>query len=598
MLKMRPYQQQAHDAAIDFIKNSIEPCLLELATGAGKSIIVAELAQTIHRISKGKRILCLVPSKELLEQNREKYLQTGNPASAFSASLGLKCLKHPVVFATPQSVKNSIDKFGDKFAAIIIDEAHKITPSVKTIIEHFKSINKKIRVIGMTATPYRMGSGYIYKIDEKNNPVCENESVNPFFFKLLYKVTAPQLIEMGYLTKPVVSEIGGEAYDVSNLTVNKMGKFDSEQIDKAFLGHGRKTAAIVNEVVQKSRDRQGVMFFAATIQHADEIIASLPPEFSSMVTGETPKKERESILKRFKNKRIKYIVNVAVLTTGFDAPHVDVIALLRATDSVSLLQQIIGRGLRLSENKTDVLILDYAGNIERHCPDGDVFAPRIQAKTSSSGFTIDVNCPTCNGLNKFSGRPNPNSYEMDKEGYFIDLAGEQIISDMDKPLPAHFGRRCQNYSIDNSTGEAVQCSHRWSHKDCKECGEENDIAARYCKQCKGELIDPNEKLQIEFKKLKKNPYEKQIDEIINIKKNDTISQAGNPCVRVEFTTPYRSFTVWIQRNPKTQTAANDLAMFKEYWGKMKTVTYKKEPNGFYKVLNFNEEIQYEPEKIN
>jgi DNA or RNA helicases of superfamily II len=317
-----------------------------------------------------------------------------------------------------------------------------------------------------------------------------------------------------------------------------------------------------------------------------------------MVTGETPKKEREAILKRFKNKRIKYIVNVAVLTTGFDAPHVDVVALLRATESVSLLQQIVGRGLRLSENKTDVLIFDYAGNIERHCPDGDVFAPRIQAKTSSSGFTIDIKCPTCSGINKFSGRPNPNSYEMDEEGYFIDLAGEKIISDMDKPLPAHFGRRCQNYSIDNSTGEWVQCSHRWSYKDCKECGEENDIAARYCKQCKGELIDPNEKLQIEFKKLKKNPYEKQIDEIINIEKHDTISQAGNPCVRVEFTTPYRSFTVWIQRNPKTQTAANDLAMFKAYWGKMKTVTYKKEPNGFYKVLNFNEEIQHEPRKTN
>ena len=103
------------------------------------------------------------------------------------------------------------------------------------------------------------------------------------------------------------------------------------------------------------------MLFAATVRHAEEVMASLPPDLSAMITGDTPKGERASIIARFKARRIKYLVNVAVLTTGFDAPHVDVIAILRKTESVGLLQQIIGRGLRLHDDKRDCLVLDYAG---------------------------------------------------------------------------------------------------------------------------------------------------------------------------------------------------------------------------------------------
>ena len=180
-MKLRPYQQEAHDAAIDWIKQTTDSCVLELPTGSGKSLVVAAIANTLHAVSRGKHILCIVPSKELLEQNAEKYEATGNPCSLFSASVGETCLKHPVVFGTPVSIKNKIHRFGPKFCAVVLDEAHKITPTVRSIIEALKEQNPNIRVIGLSATPYRLGSGYIYRLDEKGRANSDDTANDPYF---------------------------------------------------------------------------------------------------------------------------------------------------------------------------------------------------------------------------------------------------------------------------------------------------------------------------------------------------------------------------------------------------------------------------------
>jgi DNA repair protein RadD len=128
-MKLRPYQQQAVDDAFEHIKISTEPCLIEAFTAAGKSLIVAELARKIHEFS-GKKVLCLQPSRELCQQNIEKYLANGNQCSIFSASLGIKCIKHNVVYGTPKTVANKIHRFGNQFGAIILDEAHEsLTPT-------------------------------------------------------------------------------------------------------------------------------------------------------------------------------------------------------------------------------------------------------------------------------------------------------------------------------------------------------------------------------------------------------------------------------------------------------------------------------------
>ena len=599
---LRSYQQAAFEATKAWLKESREPCIIESATGSGKSHIVAAIAEWVNSTS-GKKVLCLAPSKELTEQNHAKFLAVGEPASFFSASIG-KSLKHDVVFGTPQTVKNSIKSFCGKFACVIIDEAHGITPTIKTIIDHMRAQNNNLRVIGLSATPYRLGSGYIYKIDENNKPVPEAQAREPFFHKLICKITARELIELGFLTPPATPDDLASGYSTSSLELNAMGKFDSKQVEQAFEGMGRKTSGIVSEIVRLSASRMGVIIFAATIRHAKEVLESLP-EGSKMVSGSTNKKEREQILTDFKAQRIKYLVNVAVLTTGFDAPHVDVVCLLRATESVGLMQQMIGRGLRLHDNKTDCLILDYAENIERHCPDGDIFDPTISVLPARSGTaSINVTCPLCGTDNEFTMRENPEDFGINESGYFVDLMGEEIKTDDEKAIPAHFGRRCFGHEI--ISGSAARCEYRWSYKECPDCNHENDIAARFCEACEVELIDPNEKLRLEFQKIKNDPYSITSDAVKSWSCKKHISAAGNDTLRIDYVTECRAFSTWYLPRKKALWAnlcesvfgkgkiAPDVDSFLAYvnYGEMPfSVTVKRDRGSkFYSVYSHNRPV--------
>jgi DNA repair protein RadD len=585
---LRTYQQQAHDQAIDWVRQCVEPCLIEAATGAGKSHIIAAIAETMYRISKGKHILCIAPSAELVLQNREKYIATGNKASIFSASAGAKELRHPVVFGTPITIKNKIHRFGDKFCAVVVDEAHGMTPTVQHIIKKMQEHNPNLRVIGLTATPYTMRGGYIYALDNEGKPMGEHCSKDPYFAKLVYQIGAPYLIQQGFLTPPVIGAIGTQGYDTINMQLNSQGKFNAADVDRAYHGKGRKTSAVIADIVAQSRDRKGVLIFAATVQHAHECMESLPPELSAIVHSETHKDDRKRILRDFKAQKIKYLVNVAVLTTGFDAPHVDVVALLRATESVGLLQQIIGRGLRLASGKIDCLLLDYAENIERHCPDGDLFKPEV--RVSMKGATesvIKAKCPSCSVENTFAGRPNPDQFNYDAHGYFVDLAGNRISSDEGHPVPAHLGRRCQALHPAPG-GQLIQCEYRWTFKECDNCFTDNDIAARYCRCCKAELVDPNEKLRIEFKAMKKDPTNIQCDSVLSLVYGPTVARSGRECIKATFVTAHRSFTVWyseaMQRPLRIFQAATSGG------AKPATVTYRKNPKtGFYETLAFNQQ---------
>lgn len=593
-MTLRPYQQKSHDSIIAWISRNRSPCCIEAATGAGKSHIIESVASTIHRVSGGKHVLCLAPSAELVTQNSEKYKATGAKCSIFSASAGQKSLRHPVVFGTPGTVKNSISRFGSEFAAVVLDECHGITPTVQSIIEVMREANPNLRVIGLSATPYRMKTGYIFGLWPDGKPVSESQTRDPYFAACVDRIRAYELIEAGYLTQPVIGTINAQSYETLNMQVNSRGQFDAQAVDQAYHGHGRKTAAIIADVVSQSQDRQGVMIFAATVRHAHECLASLPPGLSAIVTGTTPKAERDAILKSFKARKIKYLVNVSVLTTGFDAPHVDVIALMRATESVGLMQQIIGRGLRIDNGKKDCLVLDYAENIERHCPDQDIFGPEIKVSTGGDGSgEVTCVCPQCSTENAFSARPNKEEYEIDANGYFVDLDGNAIETEWGW-MPAHFGRRCR--AMETVAGDLVQCTYRWTSKECPHCSEPNDIAARYCSSCKGEIVDPNEKLRIDFKALKRDPTLRQTDEVLQWKKLPQISRSGKPMDRVDVVTPYRSFSFWVMKFPEWSKAKADRAALDALGNTPPmTITYQKDgESGFYRVLNYNKAADEAP----
>lgn len=603
---LRPYQIEAVDAATSWMRRSIMPACMELATGAGKSWVLAYIAKWVHEIS-GKKTLVLQPSSELVSQNHEKFITTGYKASIFSASAGGRCLRHNVVFATPQTVKNSISRFGDSFGAVLIDECHMITPTIISIVDAIRLKNKNLRAIGVSATPYRTQTGYIFQYDVDGSFVPEDQARGPWFNTLLYRIQTRELIDMGFLTPAHADPDHAASYDAGGLVVNRHGKFDAADIERVFEGRGRLTADIVADVVRHSVSRRGVMLFAATVQHAQEIMESLPPENSRMIGGtiNMGRADRKKLVDDFKAQRFKYLVSVGTLTTGFDAPHVDVVSVLRATESPGLFQQIIGRGLRLYDGKDDLLVLDYAGNIERHQLHGDLFAPQIRVKGSGqSGAPAQIECPDCGFHNEFSLRPDYIDMDRDVYGYVLDLEGAPIETE-NGPMPAHFGRRCTG-QVPVGGGMFERCNYRWTFKPCLECDHENDIAARYCESCKSEIIDPNEKLQREFIRVKKDPYSVSTDAVLEWSAHPHMTQKGDKCLRCEYRTEYRSFQVYYSpewRFPAAVRAweslsravfrghlAPDVDVFLQHIKKGSaptTITYRKTKSGMFEALDHN-----------
>lgn len=603
MINLRPYQKNAVDAVINWIKRRIDPCLISCATGSGKSWICAAIAHWVCE-SSGKKVLCLQPSKELTEQNHEKYLATGQSASIFSASAGAKCMRHNVVYGTPGTVKNSISRFGDKFAAVIIDEAHGITPTIQFIIAKMREKNPKLRVIGMTATPYRLNTGYIYQYDLSGQHVCEDYARDPYFNTLLYSIGTNELIDMGFLTFAHADPSEVDSYKAGNMQLNSKGKFDAKEVEQVFEGQGRLTSSIVANVVNHSAGRRGVMLFAATVQHAKEIMQSLPTANAKMLGGDINMKrgEREALISDFKAQRFKYIVSVGTLTTGFDAPHVDLVAILRPTESPGLLQQIIGRGLRLYDGKEDCLVLDYAENIERHKLHNDLFTPEVKVSGGGgSSSTIDALCGECGYINQFAARPNLDQFEISEEGYFLDAAGCEIETE-NGFMPAHMGRRCLG-EVQESRGVFSRCGNRWTFKECPECHSENDIAARFCSSCREELVDPNEKLRRDFVRIKKDPYIATTDKVLDWKMERHVSVKGNDTVRCTVRTEYRTFKIYYTPQHKANWillskavfnghVAPDVDVFMAHISKARqpeTITCKrKRGSDFYDVLAYNQ----------
>ena len=356
-LTPRYYQQEAFDAAVAHLVKSDEPGILELATGAGKSIIVAMLADWLA--TKNRRVLVLTHSSDLVKQNHAKYLMTGNDAGIFSAKLGKKNHRHQVIFGGVQSVVRSLEKFDQPFSLIIVDEAHMVGfegGSYQKVFQHFYAMNPKMRVIGLTATPSR-GK---YRLVAPDN----------FFKHTIYRKLTKALIDEGFLSPIVYGAPSVEEYQLLGVKLNSMGKFNQADIDAATLGQERLTRAICTDIMANmyAQNRQLCMIFAASIQHAEEIVGYLPAGLTEIVTGATSQGDRDDIINAARNGPIQYLVNVGTLTTGVDIPRCDCIALLRATESPALLSQIIGRGLRLSPEtgKEDCLLLDYGQNIDRH----------------------------------------------------------------------------------------------------------------------------------------------------------------------------------------------------------------------------------------
>ncbi|QKJ51553.1 DEAD/DEAH box helicase [Providencia rettgeri] len=463
---LRPYQQEAVDATVHYFRKHTQPAVIVLPTGAGKSLVIAELA----RLARG-RVLVLAHVKELVEQNHGKYLAYGLQADIFAAGLNQKDSQSKVVFGSVQSVARNLDAFNTHFSLIIIDECHRISLNDKSqyqqIIQALQIHNPTLRILGLTATPYRLASGWIYQY-HYHGMVRGDE--NCFFRECIYELPLHYMIKNKFLVPPERLDMPVLQYDFSQVSLSSSGIFNEQELNLSLKKQQRITPKIVSQIVEYATPLQGCMIFAATVEHAKEILGYLPKNTAALVTADTPAADRQDIIQRFKNKQLHYLVNVSVLTTGFDAPHVDVIAILRPTESVSLYQQIVGRYSRLATGKTKCLILDYAGNPH------DLFRPEVgSSKPNSTSVPVQVFCPLCQFANTFWGKCTSDG---------------QIIE--------HYGRRCQGWE-ENQHGQKQQCEFRFRFKQCPHCGAENDIAARRCQQCQEVLTDPDDMLKAALK---------------------------------------------------------------------------------------------------
>lgn len=581
MLEPRPYQKRAIDAAINWIKRNTEPCLLDLATAAGKSIIAALLSDEIIKMSKGKKVLCLCPDARLVKQNAEAYSLISDEYSIYSASIS-KSLRHNFVVATEGTFISIADKTNGEFCCVIMDEADRITNTNKKIIEILREKNPNLRVIGMTGSPWRTKEGYIYEIDLDGSVV--EETTNPYYKKVVERVTPRELIESGYAT-PYKNIPVSEKYETENIKLNKDGSFDQKDIDHAFVGRGNKTSAVVQDIVDKANQRnaRAVLIYAATIDHCYEIMESLPNYNSAMMHGGMSDKENKQAVQDLRDGKIRYLVNVGMAAVGLSINHVDIIAFLRLTESSRFYTQVLGRGMRLDEFKEDFWVLDYTANQENLFPDGDLFNPKIIAYGKKESVKSEIQCPDCHNVNSVSMRPNPDGYDIDPFGYFLDLAGERVEYE-GQHFPAHFSRRCSHIEV---KGHNVfeRCTYYWSYKECPECSHKNDLTARKCAGCGELLIDPNQKLIAEFKAFKKDLSQVQTDAINFIRKKEIITKSKNNGLQISFGTPDR--IVQVIMSNKVMPKFYDLFLNSDF--APKTITYKKSSSGYMHIYDFNRE---------
>ena len=400
-MELRGYQQIAVNAVYDYLRKSdLNPCVV-LPTGAGKSIVIAKIVTDAVTLWQG-RCLILAHVKELLEQNAAKIaaLCPEIDIGIFSAGLNSRDTKERVIIAGIQSVYDKAAQLGS-FDLVLIDEAHLIPPDgdgmYRSFLDDMKKINPNIRLIGMTATPYRLKGGLICRKENLLNEVC-------------CEIGVRELIVAGYLSK-LRSKNGKYKADLDNLHI-RGGEFVAEDVEKA-MDNERLVTAACREIAELCKDRKKGLIFASSIDHCRHIAETIREqthEECGIVTGHTPKLERAEILDRFRGitqknlfgeakPELKYLVNVGVLTTGFDAPAIDCVAILRPTNSAGLYYQMVGRGFRLSPDtgKTDCLILDYGGNIMRHGPVDMIRITENPGRKGNGGAPVRE-CPQCQSV--------------------------------------------------------------------------------------------------------------------------------------------------------------------------------------------------------
>lgn len=466
----RDAQWEIYDATVAHIKSAAgtEPAYIYASVAAGKTIMMAMIEKHAQQMAKDSgreqlRILCLARTGELVEQNAEESWNMGVNNSIFSASVGRRSTHYPVVVGSEGTVARALHKEFKSiiFDILLIDECHQVNfedPSTQymTIINEMMARNPKLRIIGYTGSPWR-----------------GTEPIKGKFWKHeLYRLSMWDMVKIGDVCPPVFGFGHDDVqYDLSEIKpsgVDGTDDFTAEELkqqQKIILESGTTTQKIMLEVMELTKERNCVLITCAGSKHIKECAAVLPEGTYATITEKTSYKERKAIKEGCNSGRIKYVLQIGCWTVGVNIPPIDTIVILRRIGSLTLLTQLVGRGIRklkkehhdVGMSKDDCLCLDYAGTFEslgEFFDDELIEAAQLEKAKRKQEF---IYCPRCNTEN------------------------------------SSFARRCRNREHGTLEKDG-RCGFFWSSKVCEKCGTENDKVARSCRECDHILVDPNDKL--------------------------------------------------------------------------------------------------------
>lgn len=493
-IKPRPFQWDCHQATENYIRDEFKryketgsmprPAYINASVGAGKTILIGAMADKICN-KTGWKCLVLARQGELVDQDAECAWEMDVKNSIYSASLGRKSTHYSCVIGTSGTVVNDlIDEFTVFYPdVILIDECHQVDwkdalgkgeTEYGRIIQHFKKLNPRLVVIGYTGSPYR-----------------GIESIQgDFWDREIYTISTEELVDLGFLVPTVFGwphdDIQYHMEEFDDFSEAGTGDFSAEEMAKMAriaTKDATLTQKIILDVIELTKERDGVLITCASKRHCEQAAEFLPAGSWAIVTDDTGYKKRKEILEKAKNAKIKYVLQIGCLTTGVNVQYWDTSVLLRRIGSLTLLIQLLGRGMRLPSDwmiengitKPDHLVLDYSGTMDAMGPlYSDPILERAKLDKDKKENKDLKECPACGCLNS----PTARRCLGDKP--------DSVIRDL----------KAKNEQLNIKTIIDKRCEFFWSSKLCPHCQTENDQAASICRnpECRKELIDPNAKL--------------------------------------------------------------------------------------------------------
>jgi len=430
-MRLREYQQRAIDQLYDWFRNNgAGHPVLNMPGGSGKSVVIGSLVKDALTSWPNTRVLMLVHSQELIAQNADKLRQIwpNAPLGVYSAALGKRQIGEPITYAGIGSIGKKAHLLGH-IDLCLVDEVHAVsskeTGLYRKLLADLLAINPAMRIVGLSASPYRLGHGMI------------NQGEDAIFSDILEPVTIEELVHKKHLV-PLRSKLTSHKLEADGLH-KRGGEFVAAEMEEKYNTDDH-NQAIVMEVIDKAKDRNHWLIFCSGVKHSNDM-AQCFNDFgisAASLTGSAGKTERAQIIADFESGKTKALCSVGILTTGYDFPALDCIAFLRSTMSPGLYLQMAVRGMRTFDGKDDCLVLDFAGVVQAHGPITAIKPPKAKGKAGGEApvkicencdeiVHISVmKCPTCG--HEFPAHEKPKPFLRNDDIMGIENQ-EMIVSD-------------------------------------------------------------------------------------------------------------------------------------------------------------------------